>query len=373
MDVSIDERDLSSGSDDHLRNKKRERDKHMECGENSGLKKARFAWQVKGGKTSAADEKRSKVEEAGLNLDINSEHDVLQDGSLQPGNLTYASSVNMADAGFNHFQATEEKDTLEKSVTGKTSEESSEGDREQGEEGILASRIRNSGITSASFNLFQAAVNIVASPTFQWQKQELGCAIVDNVFNRTLEEIGISPDQKVNRMANLITGTRSLENQGIESAILQQGLTSGPSRNSQRAENVDTNSNDTVMLNDGNIKCNEAALENATFAYNDKTTGTAKSDLHTAVSSDTVNISNSEANLSNPCSVEEISQPLKMECTSGENEHTSSYNLTHTEVCEDDNGETDIRSELVDSDSNHMLDLAVSTAILTQGLTVKMN
>ncbi|XP_060570162.1 uncharacterized protein LOC132728538 [Ruditapes philippinarum] len=64
-------------------------------------------------------------------------------------------------------------------------------------------------------------------PSFIWQKQEMGCAIVDNVFNRTLEEMGLSPDPVVNLSA---TTRLTVENQSIESAIRNQGLRANSSQ-----------------------------------------------------------------------------------------------------------------------------------------------
>ena len=54
-----------------------------------------------------------------------------------------------------------------------------------------------------------------------WQKREMGCAIVDNVFNKTLEEMGLSPDPKVNRFA---TDRLQILQQGIDAAINHRGL-----------------------------------------------------------------------------------------------------------------------------------------------------
>ncbi|XP_045156220.2 uncharacterized protein LOC123522825 [Mercenaria mercenaria] len=69
-------------------------------------------------------------------------------------------------------------------------------------------------------------------PSFIWQKQEMGCAIVDNVFNRTLEEMGLSPDPVVNLSA---TTRLTIENQSIETAIRNQGLRAGNYQSEQNA------------------------------------------------------------------------------------------------------------------------------------------
>ena len=91
------------------------------------------------------------------------------------------------------------------------------------------------GIASAANNPdFRRAVGSILPnfqgfdiPSFIWQKQEMGCAIVDNVFNRTLEEMGLSPDPVVNLSA---TTRLTVENQSIESAIRNQGLRANTSQ-----------------------------------------------------------------------------------------------------------------------------------------------
>ena len=56
----------------------------------------------------------------------------------------------------------------------------------------------------------------------KWQKRNTAGAIVDNVFNRTLEEMGISPDAASNRRS---LDRSAVENQSILAAISSQGLT----------------------------------------------------------------------------------------------------------------------------------------------------
>lgn len=60
------------------------------------------------------------------------------------------------------------------------------------------------------------------SPYEKWQKRNTAGAIVDNVFNRTLEEMGISPDAASNRR---YLERSVVENQSILAAISSQGLT----------------------------------------------------------------------------------------------------------------------------------------------------
>ena len=56
----------------------------------------------------------------------------------------------------------------------------------------------------------------------KWQKRNTAGAIVDNVFNRTLEEMGVSPDAAVNRRS---LDRNAVEDQSILAAINSQGLT----------------------------------------------------------------------------------------------------------------------------------------------------
>lgn len=56
----------------------------------------------------------------------------------------------------------------------------------------------------------------------KWQKRNTAGAIVDNVFNRTLEEMGISPDAAANHRS---LERSAVENQSILAAINSQGLT----------------------------------------------------------------------------------------------------------------------------------------------------
>ena len=56
----------------------------------------------------------------------------------------------------------------------------------------------------------------------KWEKKNAAGAIVDNVFNKTLEEMGISPDAASNRRSMDRT---AVENQSILAAISSQGLT----------------------------------------------------------------------------------------------------------------------------------------------------
>ena len=68
----------------------------------------------------------------------------------------------------------------------------------------------------------------------KWQKRNTAGAIVDNVFNRTIEEMGICPDPVINRH----TRERSdVEDQSILAAISSQGLTANRSHSVDSAEN----------------------------------------------------------------------------------------------------------------------------------------
>ncbi len=55
----------------------------------------------------------------------------------------------------------------------------------------------------------------------KWQNQHLAKAIVDNAINKTLGELGLSPNPHVNRLADQ---QRLIENEGVSAAIKSRGL-----------------------------------------------------------------------------------------------------------------------------------------------------
>lgn len=234
-------------------------------------------------------------------------------------------------------------------------------------------------------------------PSFIWQKQEMGCAIVDNVFNRTLEEMGLSPDPVV----NLNASTRlTLENHSIETAIRNRGLRASNSQAEQHGNlsNMEelqrqatmqdfahTQSQISLIMNvaqsepRGNADHIECKTENMTMNcqngdHEPCDTNTSKYELaqHAAA----VNVLNLN----------------KGNIPSATGDHGNSGNLSHNENMDttkvrgsgDEIPSTDAgsfecvimeesNSEMVrgtaEKHSEKVLDLAVSTAILNQGLT----
>lgn len=69
----------------------------------------------------------------------------------------------------------------------------------------------------------------------KWEKRNTAGAIVDNVFNRTLEEMGISPDAASNRRSMDRT---AVENQSILAAISSQGLTANRTETSEATAEI---------------------------------------------------------------------------------------------------------------------------------------
>ena len=94
---------------------------------------------------------------------------------------------------------------------------------------------------------FSDALRRMHSPNLseyeKWEKRNTAGAIVDNVFNRTLEEMGISPDAASNRRS---MDRSAVENQSILAAISSQGLT--PYRN-ERTE-ITSENEETEVQND---------------------------------------------------------------------------------------------------------------------------
>lgn len=262
-------------------------------------------------------------------------------------------------------------------------------------------RVSNSVLSYQGFDL----------ASFLWQKQEMGCAIVDNVFNRTLEEMGLSPDPKVNVMA---TARLAVVNHSIETAIRNQGLRAARSEDSRVLDNMEelqrratlTDFENTQLqlrtaLERGNLTSTvnmyrdypilTSVIQNGeVIETNGKLEGQRQSSYH--FSQHTGSIRNvKESDIDQNLEHEDIDSDndTSNEDSEFEEEEENSYEgefehkHRNNENCITDNrhNETTERGltenmDISDSsghngkrDSDNILDLAVSTAILSQGLT----
>ena len=97
----------------------------------------------------------------------------------------------------------------------------------------------------------------------KWEKKNAAGAIVDNVFNKTLEEMGISPDAASNRRSMDRT---AVENQSILAAISSQGLTANRTERSEpTAERSEATAEGSEVQNDFEYLRQNRAVFNRTF------------------------------------------------------------------------------------------------------------
>lgn len=226
-------------------------------------------------------------------------------------------------------------------------------------------------------------------PSFIWQKQEMGCAIVDNVFNRTLEEMGLSPDPVVNLTA---TTRLTVENDSIETAIRSQGLRTNTShhrilmsdmeelRHNATMEDFQHTQNQLSRImadvqpvrNDDPNVTPYNTLNSVTITKENYNCDEAKSELVHCSSSNVVNNLDTNDDLTpavaddimrNDMGADEKIVGMENRCETSVSaaDHADSVVM---EYCENTQYET-----LAERDSENVLDLAVSAAILNQGLT----
>lgn len=229
-------------------------------------------------------------------------------------------------------------------------------------------------------------------PSFIWQKQEMGCAIVDNVFNRTLEEMGLSPDPVV----NLNASTRlTLENHGIESAIRNRGLRPSGSQieghvlanmvdlqqNATREDFEHTQNQLSVMLrraqshpcvNDSHVEIKVENSQDSDSSNCEKNVNESPA----AHQSTSLNLLDLSKVISPTSSDKRPGNKIEPENTvydsCDEDEILSATNDSYECITMEDSDGSHDRGvvHIVDlKHSENVLDLAVSTAILNQGLT----
>lgn len=212
----------------------------------------------------------------------------------------------------------------------------------------------------------------VNSHICMWQKQALGCAIVDNVFNRTLEELGLSPDPMVNMLAR---ERLSVENESIELAIQNQGLL---------ARNMGTREIENIAIEPSNsIKSTtfdeEEAPDNKMNTPCNHFENNAVEQIHVSCFDSSLNQIHEDSHLS----VRSIlNTPID---TANKYDHNYDINDDYQGASDFEQMpciEINMNSSSIDSatlpldnfdlarESDNILDLAVSTAILWQGLGV---
>lgn len=393
MDESVDDaaREQSSG-----RQNKREGE-HEESCSTSGLKKARYAWQVKGALKNAREVNPSEEQnhDTAPQSDTEGLNNNLLDSTLSGESCSEDTSISSC----NNFS--ESNMSSEETHTDSVSVEPCDGNI-----ALLDHETRVRNITEsylerrAPFDLFRTTVNMVANPHCQWQKQELGCAIVDNVFNRTLEEIGISPDPKVNVIARFIE--QALENQGIESAIQNRGLQARMSQNlahsrqeASVSSTVDYEQERTRPQHYGHSSnySNRMQVSESLSAASESVKDVEKDrDKQESISCDLVNSGTSDFKSDLSPHNERISNSHAMNCSSECDAPVSTVSqknleaemVDHKKLQQERTCLTVIEGEAQSSlsssaelsekaDPSQMLDLAVSTAIKSQGLSVKLN
>lgn len=407
MEVSSDSEGATAGPSD-LKQKKREREKLSEPDANS-LKKARFAWQVKGVKKDVLDK--------GLETNLAESHRFHVESSSGDDTDQNCSSSEVDISGSNRLHCTNELSHLRESLcqndveflgvfseaTGHVSPGNEVEDSDEENMAVCDHENRVRNITNnywerrAPFDIFRSAVNIATCPNCHWQKQELGCAIVDNVFNRTLEEIGISPDPKVNKSARFIE--RALENQGIESAIRLQGLRSsmaarhGPQSTSTLSpeySNLDlvqrtsmsVDDHEAISLATPDVMSEEVDNIDSDCSDDNKDAMSESKLLETESLNDTVICSSQShsaiINDDKHLQVMDCRSESVVNCTAQPVPENNINKSSTSPVCMSSNTVTETDQACgdrvpVDTDPAYMLDLAVSTAIRSQGLAVEMN
>ena len=396
MDDTSESECQAAGSSE-MNQKKRDRDKVTEVDGKSSLKKARYSWQVKGLKKDCTDENSDKDDTLEENNNPQS-HDTSHEEEVSSDvdcSFTASSTViHQASLVREALRQGDEgiigmlSEAGVKMLTGSANGDSDEEGMSLGEHQDRGrNRANNYWERRAPFDIFSSTVNMVTSPTCHWQKQELGCAIVDNVFNRTLEEIGISPDPKVNKAARFIE--RALENQGIESAIRLQGLRSSisamnnsqaSSSSTQSSHQEDVMKQNSMSIDDNEINSTTASdilseeediLDSDSIAIDPCKENMKKAQHHKCTHNVTYNTSNSALNADADLQEMEITQ-CRSESEEKRVSETDGSTPSSTTVQTNDNHTSDsVRGDKSeDTHSDYMLDLAVSTAILSQGLAV---